>query len=90
MAVENNDIQEKLTATFGEAVSNFHQDRDIFTLEITADVNTAVILFLKNDPALRFHFLTDYVAYTIQKTQSTDSLPLFTTFTTGMTTNELK
>ncbi|MEZ7514777.1 NADH-quinone oxidoreductase subunit C [Flavobacterium frigidarium] len=59
MAVENNDIQEKLTATFGAAVSNFHQDRDIFTLEITADVNTAVILFLKNDPALRFHFLTD-------------------------------
>jgi NADH-quinone oxidoreductase subunit C len=59
MAVENNDIQEKLTATFGEAVSNFHQDRDIFTLEITAEVNTAVILFLKNDPALRFHFLTD-------------------------------
>ncbi|NRT13499.1 NADH-quinone oxidoreductase subunit C [Flavobacterium sp. 14A] len=59
MAVENNDIQEKLTATFGAAVSNFHEDRDIFTLEITADINTAVILFLKNDPALRFHFLTD-------------------------------
>jgi NADH-quinone oxidoreductase subunit C len=59
MALENIDIQDKLVETFGEAVFNFHQDRDIFSLEIEADKNTAVILFLKNDPALRFHFLTD-------------------------------
>lgn len=59
MAVENTDIQEKLIATFDSSVFNFHQDRDIFSLEINADINTAVILFLKNDPSLRFHFLTD-------------------------------
>ncbi|NRT16243.1 NADH-quinone oxidoreductase subunit C [Flavobacterium sp. 28A] len=59
MAVENTDIQEKLIATFDSNVFNFHQDRDIFSLEINADINTAVILFLKNDPSLRFHFLTD-------------------------------
>lgn len=59
MAVENTDIQEKLIATFESNVFNFHQDRDIFSLEINADINTAVILFLKNDPSLRFHFLTD-------------------------------
>ncbi|MBE0390266.1 NADH-quinone oxidoreductase subunit C [Flavobacterium sp. PL002] len=59
MAVENTDIQEQLIATFDSNVFNFHQDRDIFSLEINADINTAVILFLKNDPSLRFHFLTD-------------------------------
>ena len=59
MAVENTDIQDKLVETFGESVFNFHQERDVFTFEIDANKNTAVILFLKNSPELRFHFLTD-------------------------------
>lgn len=59
MALETTEIQEKLTATFGEGVYNFQQERDIFSFEITADINTAVILFLKNDPELRFNFMTD-------------------------------
>ncbi len=59
MALETIEIQEKLEATFGENVYNFQQERDIFSFEMTADKNTAVILFLKNDPDLRFHFLTD-------------------------------
>ena len=59
MAIENTDIQDKLIATFGTAVFQFNQDRDIFSFEVSADVITAVILFLKNDPSLRFHFLTD-------------------------------
>ncbi|OCB74306.1 NADH-quinone oxidoreductase subunit C [Flavobacterium crassostreae] len=62
MAVENTDIQEKLLATFNSDVFNFQQERDIFSLEINPAVNTAVILFLKNDPSLRFHFLTDLCA----------------------------
>lgn len=59
MALETTEIQEKLVANFGSAVFQFNQDRDIFSFEVSADVITAVILFLKNDPQLRFHFLTD-------------------------------
>jgi NADH-quinone oxidoreductase subunit C len=59
MALENTAIQEKLAATFGEDVFNFQEERDIFSFEINANKNTAIILFLKNDPDLRFHFLTD-------------------------------
>lgn len=59
MALENIDIQEKLTDTFGENVFNFKEEKDLFSFEIKADKNTPVILFLKNDPDLRFHFLTD-------------------------------
>ncbi|MBA0883001.1 NADH-quinone oxidoreductase subunit C [Flavobacterium undicola] len=59
MALENTAIQEKLVATFAEDVFNFQQERDIFSFEINAHKNTAIILFLKNDPDLRFHFLTD-------------------------------
>jgi NADH-quinone oxidoreductase subunit C len=59
MAIENTDIQDKLVETFGENVFNFQQEKDIFSLEIKADKNKAIILFLKNDPTLRFHFLTD-------------------------------
>ncbi len=59
MALETTEIQEKLVETFGSKVNKFYQERDIFTFEMDADINTAVILFLKNDPTLRFHFLTD-------------------------------
>lgn len=59
MALENTLIQDKLIGTFNNDVFNFHQERDIFTLEASADKITALILFLKNDPELRFNFLTD-------------------------------
>ncbi|WP_409417851.1 NADH-quinone oxidoreductase subunit C [Flavobacterium sp. PS2] len=59
MALETIEIQDKLIETFGESVFNFNQERDIFSLEVDSDKITAVILFLKNDPTLRFHFLTD-------------------------------
>ena len=59
MAIENSEIQDKLIETFGSTVFNFNQEKDLFSLEVTADKITAVILFLKNDPTLRFHFLTD-------------------------------
>ena len=59
MAISNTDIQDKLTATFGEHVLHFKQDKDIFSFEVAPDKITAIILFLKNDPLLRFHFLTD-------------------------------
>ena len=59
MALENTQIQNKLTETFNNDVFNFHEERDIFTLEASADKITALILFLKNDSELQFHFLTD-------------------------------
>tara|TARA_R110000868_G_scaffold176637_1_gene414560 strand:+ start:859 stop:1380 length:522 start_codon:yes stop_codon:yes gene_type:complete len=59
MALETIEIQDKLTEAFGSTVFNFNLERDVFSLEVDSDKITAVILFLKNDPILRFHFLTD-------------------------------
>jgi NADH-quinone oxidoreductase subunit C len=59
MAIDNTAIQDQLVETFGESVFNFNQEYDIFSFEIDASKNTAVILFLKNHEELRFHFLTD-------------------------------
>jgi NADH-quinone oxidoreductase subunit C len=59
MALETTQIQDQLLETFGESVFHFNQEKDLFSLEVAADKITAVILFLKNDPTLQFHFLTD-------------------------------
>jgi NADH-quinone oxidoreductase subunit C len=59
MSLETTQIQDKLVETFGESAFHFNQEKDIFSFEVAADKITAVILFLKNDPDLRFHFLTD-------------------------------
>jgi NADH-quinone oxidoreductase subunit C len=59
MSLETNQIQDTLLETFGENVFDFKQEKDIFSFEVNADKITAVILFLKNSPSLRFHFLTD-------------------------------
>ena len=58
MALENTDIQNKLIETFGDSVRHFEQERDMFSFEMDADKNTAVLLFLKNNEELRFNFLT--------------------------------
>ncbi len=58
MALENTDIQDQVAATFGDSAFNFQQENDIFSFEIDADKNTAVLLFLKNSDELRFNFLT--------------------------------
>jgi NADH-quinone oxidoreductase subunit C len=62
MALETTEIQEKLIENFGSKVLEFNQEKDIFTFEVDSDIITAVILFLKNDSTLRFHFLTDLCA----------------------------
>jgi NADH-quinone oxidoreductase subunit C len=59
MALENTQIQDKLIATFAESVINFRQEKDIFSFDVVPDKITSVILFLKNEEALNFHFLTD-------------------------------
>lgn len=62
MAIENTDIQNSLIETFGDSVFDFKQEKDIFSFEMAADKNTAVILFLKNHEQLRFNFLTTMCA----------------------------
>ncbi len=62
MALETTEIQHALIEAFGNKVSDFKQEIDIFSFEMTAEINTAVILFLKNHEELRFHFLTDLCA----------------------------
>ena len=59
MALENTAIQDKLIETFGDNVFRFNEEKDIFSFEVSSDKITAIILFLKNDPELRFQFLTD-------------------------------
>ncbi len=59
MALENTQIQDKLAETFGESVMHFRQEGDMFTFDVAVDKITSVILFLKNDETLNFHFLTD-------------------------------
>ena len=59
MSLESITIQDKLIETFGESVFHFNEEKDVFSFEITADKISAVILYLKNDPTLRFNFLTD-------------------------------
>ena len=56
MSLETTEIQDKLVDAFGESTFHFNQDAAIFSFEVAADKITAIILFLKNDPSLRFHF----------------------------------
>jgi NADH-quinone oxidoreductase subunit C len=59
MAIENSEIQEKLQEKFGENVKYFRTEYDMFVLEADVDVVYNVIKFLKEEPSLNFHFLTD-------------------------------
>jgi NADH-quinone oxidoreductase subunit C len=59
MALETAQIQDKISATFSDIPFTFKQERDILSVEVPADKISAIILFLKNDPELRFNFLTD-------------------------------
>lgn len=60
MITENIEIKERLENTFGGGVFNFKLEKDeILTFEIDPQINTSVILYLKNSEDLQFNFLTD-------------------------------
>lgn len=59
MALETSVIEQKLADTFGDKVSDFIQIKDIFSFEVASGSLSEVMGFLKNDPVLRFNFLTD-------------------------------
>ena len=59
MAIETAFIEEKLIQKFASKVSSFGLQKDIFSFEVTSDAIREVIIFLKEDQDLNFHFLTD-------------------------------
>lgn len=59
MALETSVIQDKLTGKFGEKVTGFITIKDMFSFEVASDAMSEVMGYLKNDPELRFNFLTD-------------------------------
>jgi NADH-quinone oxidoreductase subunit C len=60
--MDNGFIKEKLTAQFGEQVSNFEEPYGMLTFESPKDLNLKVLQFLFDDTELRFQFLTDLTA----------------------------
>ena len=62
MAITNSYIQEKLTAKFGEQVTNFEVTYDMLSFEAVKDLNLKVLQFLYDEPTLRFQFMTDLTA----------------------------
>lgn len=59
MALELEEIQNKLEAKFGDEVSNFRMEYDVMTLDADKDIIVEAIRYMKDDETLRFNFLTD-------------------------------
>ncbi len=59
MALETSQIYNSLSEKFEGIVGNFNQVHDIFTFEVATDSIVDVMRHLKEDPTLRFNFLTD-------------------------------
>ena len=59
MALDNNKIQEIISEKFGDKVSGFEVVKDILTFSVTPDAAKSLILFVHEDPTLRFNFMTD-------------------------------
>ena len=59
MALDYNMIQTTLQNQFPTQVSEIAIIEDMLTFNVQADQNLEVMSFLKNDPTMRFNFLTD-------------------------------
>ena len=60
--MDNAFIKQKLTAQFGEQVSDFEEPYGMLTFESPKDLNLKILQFLYDDPELRFQFMTDLTA----------------------------
>ncbi|MBP6432169.1 MAG: NADH-quinone oxidoreductase subunit C [Ferruginibacter sp.] len=71
MILDNTFIKEKLTAKFGDALTNWQEPFGMLTFTAPADLNLKVLQFLYDDEELKFQFLTDLQAvhYLEQKGQ---------------------
>jgi len=58
MALSNQNIQEKLTAKFGDAVSDFTEPYGMLTFVVSNENLFELVRFLRDDEILRFNFLT--------------------------------
>lgn len=62
MALTNEQIKQRLTEKFGEALANFEEPYGLLTFTGPKDFNLKVLQFLFDDPELHFQFLTDLTA----------------------------
>lgn len=83
MALTYEDIQNKLTAQFGNAVKDYSESYGMLTFEIDREKLLEVVRYLRDDETLRFNFLTTLAACTFPITNWKGSLPACTTCTTG-------
>lgn len=59
MSLEIATIEHKIVEKFGSKVSDFFQQKDVFTFEVSSESILDVIQYLKEDTLLQFNFLTD-------------------------------
>ena len=62
MALNNEQIKEKLIQKFGDALINFDEAYGLLSFEAPKDINLKVLQFLYDDATLHFQFLTDITA----------------------------
>ena len=62
MALTNEIIKEKLTAKFGDQLTNFEEPYGMLAFEAPKDLNLKLLQFLYDDTELRFQFLTTLCA----------------------------
>jgi NADH-quinone oxidoreductase subunit C len=62
MALTNENIQQKLTEKFGDAVVHFEVSYGMLSFEAAKENNLKVLQFLFDDETLNFKFLTDLCA----------------------------
>ena len=62
MALDIQNIQEKVSQKFGRNVLDFKLQKDIFSFEVLPNSIHNVLQFLKENEELNFHFLTDLAA----------------------------
>ena len=62
MSLNNEMVQEKLVAKFGDQVSQFATSYGMLSFESPKEINLKVLQFLYDEPSLEFTFLTDICA----------------------------
>lgn len=62
MSLNNEMIQEKLVAKFGDQVSQFATSYGMLSFEAPKEINLKVLQYLYDEPSLGFTFLTDICA----------------------------
>lgn len=59
MILEASTIQDKIAGKFGNEVSNFRMEKDIFTFDASSKAIHDIVKYMHEDEILSFNFLTD-------------------------------